>query len=373
MEMTAFVADRIFDGHVFLEGAAVLAAEGRVAAVVPVAEVPAGALRVALPGLQLAPALIDLQVYGGRGQMFSLYPTVEALQATYEQCLDGGAAHFMATVATNSPEIMQAAAQAVRAYWAQGLPGLLGLHLEGPYLNPAKKGAHIENYIRQPTREEVDALLRDSGEAIRMMTLAPERCSEEVVRRLLDAGVLVSAGHSNATYAEAHRAFTLGIGTCTHLYNAMSPLAHRAPGLVGAIFDSGVYSSIVADGIHVDFAAVRIARKMMGERLFLITDAVTAASSPSYTYVEEEDRYVTADGTLAGSRLSMMKAVKNCTEQVGVSLEEALRMASAMPAQVAGLASRLGRLAPGWRADMVAFDRELEVRAMVVGGKVNSR
>ncbi|MGH2644766.1 MAG: N-acetylglucosamine-6-phosphate deacetylase [Chitinophagaceae bacterium] len=370
MNKVVFIPERIFDGDQFSSGRAVEVVDDKITGIISSNSIPAEVPAKSLPGLLLAPAFIELQIYGGDGQMFSLFPSVKSLTATYEYCVRGGATHFMATVATNSDEIMYKAIDAVNEYWRQGLPGLLGLHLEGPYLNPAKKGAHLTQFIRKPSLREVKSLVEAGKDAFRMMTLAPECCDHEIIRYLIDQHVLVSAGHSNATYEQAMNAFALGIPTATHLYNAMSPFQHRAPGLVGAIFDSNLYSSIVADGIHVDFAAVRVAKKIMGKRLFLITDAVTEARTDSYTYLFNKDRYITENGTLAGSCLTLGKAVKNLIEYVHIEAEEALRMASLYPAQVAGKANQLGKIAPGYQADMVMMDKDFNVKNTIISGKM---
>lgn len=362
----AYIADRIFDGERFLVQHAVITDQGQITGIVPADATPAGAELHTLAGRLLAPAFIDLQIYGGDGKMFSLFPSVEALQATYAYCTRGGTSHFMATVATNSMDIVYQAISAVRTYWQRGLPGLLGLHLEGPYLNPEKKGAHLPQYIKQPTLREVHALLDKGGDVIRMMTIAPECCSREVIASLTDAGVVVSAGHSNATYEQAMDAFGLGIPTATHLYNAMSPLRHRAPGLVGAVFNSQVFASIVVDGIHVSFPAVRIAKEIMKERLFLITDAVTEGRSDSYTYILQHDRYVTDQGTLAGSCLTQGKGVKNLIDHVAVLPGEALRMASLYPAKVIGKEDRYGRIAQGYPANMAVLNGSFEVESILL-------
>lgn len=365
MEKTAYFPDRIFDGEKFISDRAILVENGLISHILPKDELPADVTPQPLPGLLIAPAFIDLQIYGGNGKMFSLFPSVDSLKATYDYCLAGGASHFMATVATNSMDIVYEAIKAVDEYWKRGLPGLLGLHLEGPYLNPEKKGAHLTQYIKKPDLEEVKELLKKGDGILKMMTIAPECCSEEVIRYLTDR-IKVSAGHSNATYEQANEGFQCGITTCTHLYNAMSPLKHREPGLVGAIFDGNVHSSIVADGIHVDMAAVRIAQKIMGERLFLITDAVTEADTDSYTYIRTEDRYVTENGTLAGSCLTMGKAVKNIIE-AGIDPADALRMASLIPAKVMGYHSLYGKIVAGNEPDWVLLDEEFNVKGTITG------
>jgi len=368
MAKTTFFCEEIFTGAAFIKGYAVEVRDGRISALRPASSVEMDSPIETLKGV-LAPAFIDLQIYGGNGRMFSLEPSVESLTATYQYCAQGGAAHFMATVATNAPAIMETAMDAVSSYWKQGLPGLLGLHLEGPYLNPAKKGAHLPRYLKTPTMEEVKALLRKARGTLKMMTLAPECCEPDIIRYLMDEGVLVSAGHSNASYEQAMEGFRIGIPAATHLYNAMSPLEHRAPGLIGAIFDGTACSSIVADGIHVNFPAVRIAKKILNERLFLITDAVTDAQTDSYTYVRDGDRYVTENGTLAGSTLTLGKAVKNLIDHGIATPAEALRMASLYPARVAGKDRELGRIAPGYAADWVLLDDAFRVTGTITAGK----
>lgn len=345
-----------------MEDHAVLTDEGRIIGILPVSEIPANTQRIDLSGLTLAPSLIDLQIYGGNNKLFPYDLDTASLKATYEYCRGGGAAYFMPTVPTSSWEVMLKAIQAVKQYWDEGGAGVLGLHLEGPFMNPEKRGAHLLQYITAPTQYDIDRLLEHGRGIIKMMTLAPECCDPTLVKQLQDAGILVSAGHSNATYQQAYTAFENGIPAATHLFNAMSALQSRAPGMVGAIYDhSRVCASVVADGIHVDFASIRISKKIMGERLYLITDAVAECLEGDYIYIRENDRYVNAQGTLAGSCLTMIQAVKNCVQQVGIPLDEALRMASTYPAALAGKGDELGRIAAGYRDSMVAFDEYFEV------------
>ncbi len=329
------------------------------------------ASQVDLEAGSLIPAFIDLQLYGGNGKLFGEHPSVEALTATYEYCLHGGATRFMATVATNAPAVMDAAIEAVRSYQEQELPGLLGLHLEGPFINPVKRGAHIEKFIHSPTIDEVEQLLSKGKGIIKMMTLAPEECSEEVIKYLLEEDVIVSAGHTNATYQEAVRGFEYGISVATHLYNAMSPLQHRSPGMVGAILNHGtVMSSLVADGHHVDYAAIAIAKKIMGERLFLITDAVTENKEGYYQHRLDGDKYIVADGTLSGSSLTMLKAVRNCVEHAGISLEEALRMGSLYPARTMKLDKKFGKIESRYDAELLWLSEKMELRGAYTNGSL---
>jgi N-acetylglucosamine-6-phosphate deacetylase len=366
----AFIVQEIFTGSEILTGRAVLVREGKVTDLVPVADIPAGYRRVDFEGYMLAPAFIDLQIYGGNGKLFSTELTVESLEATYEYCLQGGCTQFMITMATNSVEKFLKGIGVVRKYWSGGGKGLIGLHLEGPYINPAKKGAHLEKYIKRPETEELAMLLEKGKGVVKMMTLAPECCDHQTVGMLLDHQIVVSAGHSNGSYEELMEGFAMGIPAATHLFNAMSPLQGRAPGVVGAVYDSPeVQCSVVCDGIHVDFASVRISKKMMGDRLFFITDAVAEVRHGEYQHIFKEDRYCLPDGTLSGSALSMLQAVKNAVEKVGIPLVEALRMASLYPAKLVGAEKKWGRIQKGSDADFVLLDDELNLLRVITEGE----
>ncbi|HTL09314.1 MAG TPA: N-acetylglucosamine-6-phosphate deacetylase [Chitinophagaceae bacterium] len=360
--MKAYSNARVFTGTSFLTHFTVLTEDGMITGLVAPESIPAGAEVIDLQQHILAPAFIDIQIYGGNGSLFSHDLSAASLQSTYEHCLAGGTAQCYITLATNSMEVFYRGIDAVRAYWAKGGKGIPGLHLEGPYLNPLKKGAHLEQYIKKPTVQEVSELLQYGKDVIKIMTIAPEQCSDEVITLLLESGIMVSAGHSNASYEEGYAAFERGIPAATHLFNAMSPLQHRAPGLVGAIFNHPeVMSSIVPDGIHVDFAALRISKKIMQQRLFVITDAVTATTEGDYPHVFQKDRYVLPNGTLSGSALTMMKAVKNLVSHAGIEMGEALRMASLYPAQLMKQDSKWGRIEKGHAADLVEFDEAFNV------------
>lgn len=360
--MKAYTNARVFNGSAFLANTAVLTEKHIVKDIVGATDIPADAEKIDCENKILAPAFIDIQIYGGNGKLFSLEQSAATIASTHQYCLSGGASHFFITLATNSMDVFYKGIDAVRDYWQQGGKGMPGLHLEGPYLNPLKKGAHIEKYIRKPTVEEVKKLLDYGKDVIKIMTIAPEQCDDAVIQLLLDAGIVVSAGHSNATYKQGITAFDKGITAATHLFNAMSALQHREPGLVGAIYNHPtVMSSIVPDGIHVDFAALRISKKLMQERLFIITDAVTAATEGDYPHVFKGDRYTMPDGTLSGSALTMMAGVKNLVQHAGIDLEEALRMASLYPAQVVGMDKTHGRIEKGYHADLVVIDEELNM------------
>jgi N-acetylglucosamine-6-phosphate deacetylase len=361
--MKAYTNGRIFTGTEIRENISVLTENEKIIGLVEPQNVPIEAERIDLNGHLLAPAFMDIQIYGGNGHLFGEFPSVEALKATYAYCLAGGATHFLPTVATNSETIMLAAIEAVRDYWALGGKGVLGLHLEGPYINEVKRGAHLIEHIKHhPSVSDIKKWLDKGKDIVKIMTLAPEVCSDEVIELLHSNGIIVSAGHTNATFAEATAAFDKGIHLATHLFNAMSPLQHRGLGMVGAIFEHlKVQVSLVADGFHVDFAAIRIAKKVLGERLFLITDAVTTNTEGAYSHRLEGEKYVIADGTLSGSALTMLKCVQNCVEKVRIPLEEALRMASLYPAKAVGLAHQFGKIEKGFAADFVLLDKNLNL------------
>jgi N-acetylglucosamine-6-phosphate deacetylase len=354
----------IYTGEEKQKGKAIVIHDNCIKGIVDDQDIPEGYSVKDLKGLNIAPAFIDLQIYGGDGKLFSADLDVESIHATYQYGLRGGCTHFMITIATNTIEVFLKGIELVRQYWQQGGKGCLGLHLEGPYINPEKKGAHLVSCIKKPELDEVKLLLEKGKDVIKMMTVAPEMCDDEIITLLMENNIIVSAGHSNATYTEATQKFGLGILTATHLFNAMSPLQSREPGIVGAVYNNNnIKASIVVDGIHVDFAAVSISKKIMGQRLFFISDAVAAASKGDYPHVFKGDRYTLPNGTLSGSALTMMQAVKNAVQYCDISLEEALRMASTYPAQLLshhGVA--YGKIKQGYAADFVIFDDSLTLK-----------
>ncbi|MBI1781966.1 MAG: N-acetylglucosamine-6-phosphate deacetylase [Sphingobacteriales bacterium] len=368
--MQIFKNARIFNGDTFLENKSLLVDEGKFMAVAT-AQNFSGLGVFDMKQKLIVPALIDAQIYGGNQYLFGEFPSVKALEATYQYCTKGGALHFVPTIATNSLEIMLQGIEAVKEYWAQGGKGVLGLHLEGPYISEAKRGAHLKQYVRKPELDEVKLLISKGKDVIKMMTLAPEVCSKDIIKLLRKNNIIISAGHSNATYAEAIKAFDGGINIATHLYNAMSPLNHREPGMVGAIFDSGkVRVSLVADGHHVDYAAIRIAKRLLADKLFLITDAVTENKEGHYRHQLSGDKYIMPDGTLSGSSLTMLQAVKNCIQYADISLEEALKMASLYPAIVLGIDQQKGRIEKKYDADFLVLDEALNLQAIYRAGEL---
>lgn len=359
---TTYTNARIFTGAHLLERGYIVVEQGRIVEVGEGSPSSKGIEWMDLQGRFIAPAFIDLQVYGGNGKLFNNEPTREAIEQIYLSAHAGGAAYFQITLSCSPWHTMWQAIDACRDYWTAGGQGLLGLHLEGPFFNAEKRGAHPLQHIRKPHPTEVAELIARGRGVVRYMTLAPEVMDDASLALLLQSDILLSAGHSNATCREAMRGFEKGIGRVTHLFNAMSAFQSREPGLVGATFLQKPWTSIIADGIHCDFNSLKISKSLLGEKLFLISDAVTESHQGDYRFQYAGDRFVNEAGVLAGSALTMWQAVKNVVQRADVALDEALRMASTYPAQAIGQGHRLGKIAPGYEARFVVFDEELELR-----------
>jgi N-acetylglucosamine-6-phosphate deacetylase len=352
-------ASRIFTGTEWLTDHAALVSNGCVQRLAPSNTVQPD---IKIPSDQfLLPGFIDAQVYGAAGKLLAVSPSAETLALMNEEFRKAGTILFQPTLATNSPDVFKSGIDAVRQYWQQGGKGVHGLHLEGPWLHPDKRGAHIKELIHPPSVDEARDLLEYGKGVITMITIAPEVCSREVTDLILSYGIVLSAGHSNATYGEAIRGFEGGISAVTHLYNAMSGLNHRAAGLVGATFNHhSTRSSIIPDGHHVSFEAVSIAKKIMGDRLFAITDAVTETKEGHYQHHFTGEKYE-CNGTLSGSALTMHEALLNLVRQVNIGLDEAIRMCSLYPAQVLRCDDSYGKIAPGSLAEFVVLNEDLEL------------
>lgn len=379
MALHALCGARVFTGERFLDGHAVLVEGGRVLGVPPLAELPAGCPRQELGGGTLAPGFIDAQVNGGGGVLFNEAPTAEGVAAIAAAHARHGSTGLLPTFITDRGDRRAAAVAAVREAVAAGTPGILGIHLEGPFLATARKGAHDPGLIRPMTDADVDALL-GTGLGPVLLTVAVEAASAAQVRRLSEGGVIVSLGHSDAPYEAAMAAADAGARGVTHLFNAMSQLGHRAPGLVGAALDhGGLWAGLIADGHHAHPAALRVAlrAKRGPARLFLVSDAMPPAGSAmdrftlnGRTVTRRDGRLTLADGTLAGSDLTMDRAVRFAVEHLEQPLAEALRMASLYPAQFLRLDAARGRIAPGCSADLVLLGDDLSVRAAWIAGVV---
>jgi N-acetylglucosamine-6-phosphate deacetylase len=370
--------DALVNGKLLLDdglvgGRALLVAEGRIRDVIADARLPEGARRIDLAGGVLAPGFIDLQVNGGGGVLFNDAPEPATIARIGKAHRRYGTTGFLPTLITSERGTMVRAIAAVRRAIDDGMPGVLGIHLEGPHINPARKGVHDEVHIRPWDADDV-ALLTSLGRGRTLLTVAPE-CVPLAAVEALAREAIVFAGHTDGTCAQIRAGLAAGISGFTHLFNAMSQLGAREPGAVGAALTSEAASGIIVDGHHVHPASLRVAFAARPRGLFLVTDAMppVGAAMAGFAlggqWIEVRDgRCTTADGRLAGSALNMATAVRNAVRLAGIPLEEALRMASTRPADVLGEHER-GRIAPGMHADLVLLDDALQVRATWIGGK----
>ena len=374
--MYALTNCKIYTGNDILIGHAVVIKDHLIKAVCPVTELPQGIKAIDLNEANLSPGFIDLQLNGCGGVMFNEAISSETLEIMHRANVKSGCTSYLPTRITSSDQDMADAIQATRDYHAKYQNHSLGLHLEGPYLNAEKKGIHNVDYIRPSDNKMID-LICENSDVITKVTLAPEHNSFEHIQRLTQAGITVSIGHSNATYSQARKSFESGISFATHLFNAMTPMEGREPGVVGAVYDTPqVYAGIIADGFHVDYANIRIAHKIKGEKLVLVTDATAPAGANMdyFIFVGKKVYYrngkcVDENGTLGGSALTMIEAVQNTVEHVGIALDEALRMATLYPARAIGVDEQLGLIKQGLVANLSIFDRDFNVQATVVNGQ----
>ncbi len=388
----------VFTGHDWLTNASVRIDNGRIQELTTGVMEANDADSVDFGGDYLVPGLIDLQLYGGSQLFLNEQPTPETVRHIYDTHARNGTTTLLPTIHSTSLEVMQRAMAAVQTVRAENPFGVPGIHIEGPYFNPVKRGAHSAAYVRTPADGELETLFGTNADVIRILTLAPEMLTPgqfDTIRKLKHANTLLSLGHSNATYRQATDALNSGmIPLATHLYNAMRGFESREPGVVGAVFDHpSARASIIADGYHCDPATIRIAHNLLNRsdgpgRLFLISDALFASSPgyppprPDFTLGEfvvhyEPDangpdplrrtgrgfgRYVNNEGKLAGSALTLIDCVRVCVERVGLSLIDALRMATVIPAEVIGMGDQLGAVKPGYVANLVRLDKMLMVK-----------
>lgn len=373
----ALTGARIFDGDKIRDGLAAIVEGARIRDVVTAGRIAADVERRDLGGGLLAPGFIDVQVNGGGGALLNDTPSAETVKRIAASHRKFGTTGLLPTVITDAPEITEQAVAAVRQARAAGVPGVLGIHIEGPFLDPARKGAHEARFIRAMTEADVARLAHADCGAV-MLTLAPNKVALAFVAKLAAAGILVSLGHSDAMAAEAQAALAVGARSFTHLFNAMSQMSGREPGMVGAaLSDAGSYCGLIADGHHVHDAALKVALAAKArDRMILVSDAMpTAAGGPDRfelqgrTVTRRNGRLQLEDGTLAGSNLTMDEAVRYCTQKLGVSLEDALRMASLNPAAFLKRDRELGRIAPGYLASLVHLSDDLQVLQTWIDGK----
>jgi N-acetylglucosamine-6-phosphate deacetylase len=377
----ALVNGRVFDGDQLHSSQAVVLEHNRVVALVPEHDIPE-AVDVSwdLEGKILAPGLIDIQVNGGGGVMFNNAPTVETLGCIGAAHRRFGTAGFLPTLISSDSDTMQQAIEAVGQAIAEGVPGVLGIHLEGPFLNADKRGIHDADKFCS-LDEAAFELLTSLKTGRTLVTIAPELTTTEMISRLSKHGVVVSGGHSSASYEQTREALQAGMRGFTHLFNAMSPFTSREPGMVGAALeDQHSWFGIIADGHHVHPAsfAVAVAAKRKGGAV-LVTDAMATVGSDSKTFKLDGAEIMSADGccrtesgALAGSDLDMISAVRNALRFADIDYLEALRMASSYPAQALGLGDQLGFIRPGYKASFIELDDDLKLYRSWIDGEVST-
>ena len=376
--MYALTHGRIYTGHEILDDHAIVIANGLIERVCPLAELPPGIEQRSLNGAVISPGFIDVQLNGCGGVQFNDTAeavTVETLEIMQKANEKSGCTSYLPTLITSSDDLMKQGIRVMREYLAKHPNQALGLHLEGPWLNLVKKGTHNPSFVRKPDAELVKFLC-DNADVITKVTLAPEMVAPEVITALANAGIVVSAGHSNATAQEARVGFRAGITFATHLFNAMPYMSGREPGLTGAILDANeIYCGIIADGLHVDYINIRNAKRLKGDKLCLVTDATAPAGADidQFIFAGKTIYYrnglcVDENGTLSGSSLTMIEGVRNLVEHANIALDEVLRMATLYPARAIGVEKRLGSIAPGKVANLTAFTHDFKIIKTIVNG-----
>jgi N-acetylglucosamine-6-phosphate deacetylase len=374
----ALINGRVLRADSFVRGQCVLIEQGRIVDVLPATDARCRAAEpYDLGGGLLLPGFIDLQVNGGGGVLFNDAPSVESIRAIGAAHRRFGTTAFLPTLISADLEIVAHAIAAVRGAIAAGVPGVLGIHIEGPFLNVARKGVHDPAKLRELDPSAL-GLLTSLREGRTLITLAPEMTTPELIQQLVAAGVVVSAGHTNASYAEIRVALAHGLSGFTHLFNAMSQLTGREPGAVGAALDDqGSWCGIIVDGEHTDPVVLRIAlRCKPHDRFVLVTDAMPSVGTNQASFELQGRRIlvrgqacVDEDGRLAGSNLDMASCVRNAVAMLGVPLPQAVRMASQTPAEFLGVTAEYGRIAAGQRANLVLTDDTLNVRETWIDGR----
>jgi len=372
--MYALINGTIYTNESILTEHAVIIENERIKQVSLTSDLPQDLKKIDLNGDNLSAGFIDLQLNGCGGVMFNGAETEQTLKTMQAANLKSGTTSYLPTFITAADEGIKKALQVTRNYMQQTPNEVLGLHLEGPYISVEKKGIHRQEFIRDPDIAMIDQLCANA-DIIQKITLAPENTPPNIIKQLTSAGIIVSLGHSNATYQQATAAIQHGASFATHLFNAMSPMIGREPGMVGAIYDNNIYAGIIADGFHVAYENIRISKKIMGEKLILVTDATAAAGAniDSFDFVGTQVYYKDgkcfgADGTLGGSALTMIEAIENSVKYVGIELDEALRMATLYPAKAIAVDNKLGSITTGKIANLTRFDHDFKVTATVVNG-----
>ena len=372
--MYALINGEIYTGEGIVKNKAIIIDGNRVEALVD--EIPKDIKVIDLQGKIVAPAFIDLQLNGCGGVLFNDEISLDTLRVMNETNIKTGTTSYLPTLITTTDENIEKALKLVEENENLEEIGVLGLHIEGPYISIPKKGIHNPDYIRVMSDEIIHKIAKFGSRVTKIMTIAPENAKVEHLKELRGSGINLSIGHTNATYEEVLEKVKY-FKMATHLFNAMSSFTSREPGVIGAIFENkSLYTGIIVDGVHSHYGSVKIAKDILKEKLFLVTDAVAPVGTNMESFMFEgnkvlykDGKCISPDGTLGGSALTMIEGVQNLVKHVGVSLEEALLMASTYPAKAVKVDNEYGYVKEGYIADLVILDKELNISNMIVKGE----
>lgn len=378
--MKAIVNGELFIGNKFYTGKVLIIDGERIVDIIPQEELTTtyGNIEtIDAENAYVTPGFIDLQLNGCGGVLFNDDISLETLDTMHKTNLKYGCTSFTPTLITTGDESIEKALELVKGIENKGKYGVVGLHIEGPYISLQKKGIHNPKFIRKADEAMIDKMIEAGKENVRIVTLAPENTDKKIISKLNAAGIHVAVGHSNASYEQVKEKEGFGITLATHLYNGMSSFNHREPGVVGAVFDSDIKAGVIADGFHCHYSAIKSAIKIMGERLYLVTDAVAPVGTDmEYFYFEgnkvfyKDGKCFGEDGTLGGSALTMDAGVRNLVKYCDITLEEAVRMATLYPAKAVNIDNEYGKLQPGCFADIVFLDKHLRLKKVIAKGEL---
>ena len=378
--MKAIINGELFIGNKFYTGKVLIMDGERIVDIIPQEELITtyGNIEtIDAENAYVTPGFIDLQLNGCGGVLFNDDISLETLDTMHKTNLKYGCTSFTPTLITTGDESIEKAIELVKGIENKGKYGVVGLHIEGPYISLQKKGIHNPKFIRKADEAMIDKMIEAGKENVRIVTLAPENTDKKIISKLNAAGIHVAVGHSNASYEQVKEKESFGITLATHLYNGMSSFNHREPGVVGAVFDSDIKAGVIADGFHCHYSAIKSAIKIMGERLYLVTDAVAPVGTDmEYFYFEgnkvfyKDGKCFGEDGTLGGSALTMDAGVRNLVKYCDITLEEAVRMATLYPAKAVNIDNEYGKLQPGCFADIVFLDKHLRLKKVIAKGEL---
>lgn len=372
----AFTNAVIYTGEKVLYQHAVIVKGDKIDAVMLEKDLPEDLPKIDLDGANLCAGFIDLQLNGCGGVMFNEETTIKTLEIMQETNLKAGCTSYLPTFITDTDDGIKNAVQTMRDYLAKYQNQALGLHLEGPYISVAKKGTHRPDYIREASGEMVDFYCKNA-DVITKMTIAAENATMDNLPKFLEAGIIVSVGHSNATYEQTKQRIKEGVSFATHLHNAMSPVSNgRDGGVVGAVLDSDIYTGIIVDGWHVEWGNVRIAKKVKGEKLIIVTDAVAPAGTNMDHFIFVGKKILFRDGkcldefgSLSGAAITMIESVRNAVQHCDIPLDEVIRMCTLYPAKAIKVDDKLGSIEAGKIANIAVFDQQFNVIGTAVNGE----